>query len=142
MQLINGAAVILDVDDADDGRREIGQILPAADVCEVGVFFKETFQRDGARILSAVDELDDGVIDAAVHGVVKMLELKNSDTFSASVVDEQSAEQRLFHFLVMRHDAVFRLGGIADAGDIKILRGCCHKAYKLSKRIAWVKPGR
>ena len=73
VQFVNRAAVIFDVDHADDVSGQIGEILAAADAGEILVFFEIAFEGDRACVLPALYELDDRVKNTAMHGVVEML---------------------------------------------------------------------
>jgi hypothetical protein len=56
-------------------------------------------------------------------------ELRNF--FEGFVINQQGAEERLFHFLVLRHRAEFRLGGRTVLSDVGKFQGVsCHDGLK------------
>ena len=66
-QVLDGAAVVLGVDDGDGGAREAGQVLPPAGLGQRLVALEEVLQRDGVGDLAALDHVQHGAVDAAVH---------------------------------------------------------------------------
>ncbi len=112
-QIVDGAAVIVGVDDRRRLGGEAREILRHADAAEV-VLAEERLQRDRRRELAGADQRAGDLVDAAMDLLDEMLGLeKVGDAVEGVVVDQDRAEQRLFGFDVERRSAI---GGFGSVG--------------------------
>ena len=108
-QVVDGAPVVLGVDDRHGRARKPREILPAAGLLQRLVPLEEVFQGHRVGDLPALDHAEHGVVDAAVHRQEEMpRQQEGADQAGGFVVDEQGAEQRVFGFEVARRRAVAR----------------------------------
>src|SRR4029079_10329575 len=108
-QVVDGAAVILGIDDGGGVGRQSPEILRDGQFAHRRIGLEEGLQRDRRRALAAQDQLRDRFIDACVQRIVEMPGLEEGrDTVDRLVVDEDRAEQGLFGLQVMRRLAKHR----------------------------------
>ena len=106
VQIVDGASIVLGVDDGHRRAREPGEILPAAGLGQRLVVLEVGLERHRVRDLSTLDHVQHGVIDSAVHGQEEVLRLqKGGDQMDGLVVDEKGAQKRLLGFKIARQRA-------------------------------------
>ena len=111
---MNRAGVVLGVDDGHRGAGQTGEILGPADVGQGIVVLEVMFEGDRIGHLAALHELQDGIVDTAVNGLVELFgEQEAGDDMDFFVVDEEGAEKRLLGLVVMgkraKRDVLFPL---------------------------------
>jgi hypothetical protein len=106
-QIIDRAAVMLGIDDRDNAGGKIGKIFGAPDMRQVPVLLEIVLEGDRTGQLAALDQLENGLIQALMHGHVKMERAqKIADLFQDAVVEHQRAQMPLLRFEVLREDNV------------------------------------
>ena len=99
--VMDRAAVLAGVDDADHRGQQLREIGGAADLVEHAGMLELGLQRDGVGKLPGFDPPRDGLEDAAVDRVGEMLGRQElADPLIGLVVGEQRAEQRLLRLVV------------------------------------------
>ncbi len=94
--VVDGAAVLAGVDDADHGAEQLGQVGRATDLVEHAGMFELGLQRHRVGELSGLDAPGDGRVNAAMDGVNEMLGCEElADPFVGLVVGQQRAKQSL-----------------------------------------------
>ena len=71
--VVDGAAVVAGVDDADHGGQKLGQVGGAADFLQDAGVLEFRLQGDGVGELAGLDPARDGLVDPAVDRVGEML---------------------------------------------------------------------
>jgi hypothetical protein len=105
--IVDEAAVLAGVDDADHGREELRQVGGAAHLVELTGVLELGAQGDDVRELAGLHAALDGAEDAAVDRVGEVLGRQElGDLLVGLVVGEQRAEQRLFRLRALRRHAL------------------------------------
>ena len=123
--IVDQAAVLAGVDDADHGREELRQVGGAAHLVELAGVLEFRAQGDDVGELAGLHPALDGAEDAAVDRVGEVLgrqELR--DLLVGLVVGQQGAEQRLFRLRALRRHALGQAeqaaagpsGAVAESG--------------------------
>src|SRR5690606_3656554 len=73
IEVVEGAAVILRVDDVEGGGRQFREIARSAYIGELRIVLEVAPQRRRRRLLAALDQLRTGVEDAGMNAVAEML---------------------------------------------------------------------
>ena len=124
-EVVDGAAVILGVDDGGGFRGEAGEILPDGHAADVGVGRQEGLQRHGRRDLAHPDQAAGGLEDGLMQRLEEVLRLQEvGDPVEGVVVDQDRAEQALFRLDIVRRapkDRSSRVGGKLE--DVRISQG-------------------
>src|SRR5690606_29616332 len=93
-EIVEGAAVILRVDDVEGGGRQFGEIAGPAHIGELGVVLEIAPQRRRRRLLAALDQLGASVEDAGMDAVAEMLRQQEFGyPLIGAVVDENGPNQ-------------------------------------------------
>ena len=128
-EVVDGAAVILGVDDGGRLGREAGQILRDGDAAEI-VVAEKRLQGDRRRHLAGLDEAGRHLVDAPVQLLEEMHRLEEvRDAVIGVVVDEDRPEKRLLGVDVVRRHPVFGRDGF-EAGDERVGGG--HHGFRVS----------
>src|SRR5947209_12111640 len=107
---MDGAAVILGIDDRRRFGREPCEILRGGDPLTDILLGQEGLQRNRRRDFAGADQLRGNLVNALVQRLGKMLRVqKIRDAVERIVVDDNGAEQRLLRLDIMRRDAVVGL---------------------------------
>ena len=105
-EVVDGVAVVLGVDDGDDGVLEPRQIFRAAGLDQRRVLVEQIAQGEEVGDLAALDQRAGRLVDAAMHGIGEMLRPQELvDPVEDAVVGEDRAEQRLLGLVVVRRRA-------------------------------------
>ncbi len=108
-EVVDGAAVILGVDDGGGVGGEAAKILRHGQLADGLGAVEEGLQRDRGRALAGPDQLGGVVVNAAVQRVVKMLRLEEAGNAVAGlVIDEDRAEEGLLGLKIVRRGAESR----------------------------------
>ncbi len=118
-EVVDGAAVILRVDDRRRLVGEAAEIFGDGDLADLVVLLQEAL--DGARVggLAEPDQLRRLLVDLPMQRIEEVRGLeKIRDAVERLVVDQDCAEERLLHFDVMRDLTMDRLVfGSEDVGE-------------------------
>ena len=136
MQIVDGPAIVLGVDDRHGRAGEPGDILSAAGLLQRLVVLEECLERHRGRDFPAPDHVQHGGIDAAVHRQEEVFRLEEGgDQMDGFVVDQQRPEKRLLGLKVARR----RPGPLLD-----LLAGAtvAHSAACMARRTASALPMR
>ena len=107
VEVVDRAGVILGVDDGHRRADKAREILGAADVAERLVVLEIVLESDRVGELAALDELEDGLVDAAVDGLEEMFGPQEPrDDMGLLVVDQQGAQERLLGLVVVGKSAI------------------------------------
>ena len=102
-EVVDGFAVIGDVDNGDRCRGELGQIRAAANVGERCVLVKKVFKRNRVCYQPLVVEIADGLKNTLMQRFIKMLGLEAiADVLQRLIVDQKRAKQRLLRLDIAR----------------------------------------
>ena len=105
--VIDDAAIILGIGRGDRRAGQTTEIFGAADIGQRLVMIEESLQRDRRGDLAALDQLHGSGEDAAVHGLVEMLGLKErGDPEGGFVVDKDGPEHGLLRLQIVRHRTI------------------------------------
>ena len=130
--VVDRAAIVLGVDDADGRRRQARQVGPAAGIVERAVVLEIVAQRDRVGDLAMVDQFAGGREDAAVTTVGKVLRPeKLGNRFVGAIVAHDRAEQGHLRLEVVRRRAIACFGVGLGFGGWRYLLGRfsrCHAA--------------
>src|SRR6185312_7037611 len=120
MEVVDGAAVILGVDNGYHRGGKPREILRPADLLQRAILVEEIFQRDRIGELAALHQLGDRAEDAAMDAFGEMRRFQEfGDAVIGGVVDENRAQQRLLCFEIGRRGAVLRIAAFAKGCDIR-----------------------
>ncbi len=112
-QIVDGAAVILGVDDRRRLGREAGEIGGQVDVADGQVARQEGLDGDRGGDLVGADELAGDLEDRLVHRLEEVLRFeKIGNAVEGFVVDQDGAEQRLLRLNVLRCGAIGLVGRV------------------------------
>ena len=102
-QFVDGAPVILGVDDGGRFGGEAGEVLADRHAADVGFGRQEGLQRDGGGDLAHPDQAAGGLVDGLVDRLEEVLRLqKIRHPVERVVVDQDRAEQALFRLDIVR----------------------------------------
>ena len=108
-QIVDGAAVILRVDDGGRFRREASEILTERQSADIGIGGQEGLQRDRTCDLAGAHELRRDLVNLLVDRLEEMPRFqKVGNAIERFVVDQDCAQQRLLGLDVMRGGAIER----------------------------------
>ena len=134
-EIVDGAAVVLGV---DDGRRfggEPGQILADGQAGDVDVGRQEGLERDRRRDLAAADQAARKLVDLLMDRLEEVLRLEEvRDAVERLVVDEDGAQQRLLRLDIVRRRAEQRRGRPPRACEQSIRRPWCLPVFVCVQR--------
>ena len=107
IEVVDRAGVVLGVDDGHRRADKAREILGAADIGKRLVVLEVVLEGDRIGDLAALDELEDGFVDAAVNGLEEMFGSQEPrDDMGLLVVDQQSAQKRLLGLVVVGKSAI------------------------------------
>ena len=123
--VVDRAAVLAGVDDADHGGEQLRQVGGAADLLQHAGMLEFRLQRHRVGELAGFHAADDRLVDAAVDRIGEMLggeELR--DPLVRAVVGEQRTKQRLLRLQVGRRQALreteqWRIDGVHGQDSIR-----------------------
>ena len=102
-EIVNGAAVILGVDDGGRVGRQTPEILRDGKFSRRRLGLEEGLERNRGRALAAQDQLGRGLVDAGMELVVEMAGLEEiGDAVDRLVIDQDGAEKGLFRLKIVR----------------------------------------
>src|SRR5262249_8211132 len=102
-EIVDGAAVILGVDDGGGVRGGPSEILRDRKLTYRLFGLEEGFERDGGRTLSPEDQLCGSLVEPRMERIIKMSGLEEArDAIDRFVVDQDRAEQGLLSFNIVR----------------------------------------
>jgi hypothetical protein len=105
-EIVNGAAVILGVDDRRRLSGKPGEILIERQAGDVEIGWQERFQRDWRGQLVGANKTSGQFENALVDGLEEMLRLEEvGNAVECFVVDQNRAQERLFSLDIMRRRA-------------------------------------
>jgi hypothetical protein len=108
-EIIDRAAVVLGIDDGRRLRGEARQILARRHAGDVEIGWQERLERHRARDLAGSDQAGGKFVDLLVDRLEEMRRLeKIGDAIERLVVDQDSAQQRLLRFDIVRCGAEYR----------------------------------
>ena len=111
-EVVDGAAVILGVDDGGGVGGEPTEILRDSQLADRLLRLEEGLERDRRRALAAEDQLGGRLVKPPVQRVVEMRGLQEArDAVDRLVVDEDRPEKGLLGFEIMRRRAENRRFG-------------------------------
>ena len=114
VEVVDGTAVVLGVDDGDDRGGELDQVLGAADLGQPAVLVEHRLQSDRVGDLAALDQLADGGEDPAMDRVGEVVGAEEvADPLIGGIVDQEGAEKALLGLVVVRGGAVSGLRFLA-----------------------------
>ena len=94
--VVDDAAIVAGIDDADHGGEQLGQVAGAADLLQDAGMLELGLQRDGVGQLPGFDAARDRLEDAAMDRVGEVVgDQEFRDPLIGLVVGQQRAEQRL-----------------------------------------------
>jgi len=126
IEVVNGAAIVLGIENGDDRGGQAHEILCAADLGERAVLIEQILERHRIGDLAALDEARDGGEDAAVNGLGEMFgQQKFGDSVEGRIVDENGAQERLLGLDIARRRTV-GLIAVAQRRDLRC--GAFHDA--------------
>ncbi len=115
-EIMDGAAIVLGIDDRRRLGGEAGEILRHGDAAEI-MLAEKGFEGDGGGEFSGADQLPGDVEDAAVDFLGEMLGPQEiRDAVESVIVDKNRPEQRLLRLDIVRREAVSRLPVLAGRG--------------------------
>ena len=103
-EIVNGAAIVLGIDDGRRFRREPGEILRHGDAAKI-MLAEKGLQGDRRGELSGADQLRGDIENPPVQFLRKMFgSEKIGDPVEGVIVDEDRAKQRLFRLDIVRRE--------------------------------------
>ena len=114
-ELVDGAPVILGVDDGGGFRGEAGEVLADRHAADVGLGRQEGLQRDRGRNLAHSDQATGGLEDDLMDRLEEVLRLQEvRHPVERIVVDQDRAQQTLFRLDIVRCTAIGRGGRVGS----------------------------
>ena len=124
-QVVDGAAVVLRVDDRGRFGGEAGEVLADRHAADVGIGRQEGLQRDGSGDLAHPDQAAGGLVDGLVDRLEEVLRLqKVRNPVERVVVDQDRAQQALFRLDIVRRAPIGRSSRVgSELEDVRISQG-------------------
>ena len=126
---MDGLGEVAGIDDGHHAGRQFEEIFRTPGLFQGRIMLEVMLQGQRAGDLALVDQLNRGLVNTAVHGLVEMVGLQElADHLIGAVVAEKSADQRRLRFHVVRRGSIGRkvLGTAVDRSEAGV--GClgCH----------------
>ena len=113
--VVNGAAVILGVDDGGGLSREAGEVLADRHATDIGIGRQERLQGDRSGDLAHPDQAARGLVDRLMERLEVVFRFqKVRHPVERVVVDEYGAKQRLFRLDIVRCAPIGRSSGVGS----------------------------
>ena len=108
-QVVDGMAVVLGIDDGGRFGGEPREVLADGEAADIDVGVEESLERDRRRDLAGADQVAREFEDLLMDRLEEMLRLeKVRNAVEGLVVDQDSAQQRLFRLDIVRSGTIGR----------------------------------